>query len=68
MIWREKRDAAKTWKKERDEKKIETGLRKPKRSKKDTTNERKRSGQSQRERESKLTQLEASPRCPSEQN
>ena len=42
MIWREKRDAAKTWKKERDEKKIETGLRKPKRSKKDTTNERKR--------------------------
>lgn len=68
MIWREKRDAAKTWKKERDEKKRETGLRKPKRSKKDTTNERKRSGQSQRERESKLTQLEASKHCLSEQN
>ena len=68
MIWREKRDAAKTWKKERDQKKIETGLRKPKRSKKDTTNERKRSGQSQRERESKLTQLEASKHCLRKQN
>ena len=57
MIWRENRETAKTWKKKRDEKKRETGLRKPKRSKKDTTNERKRSGQSQRERESKLTNL-----------
>ena len=68
MIWRESRETAKTWKKKRDEKKRETGLRKPKRSKKDTTNERKRSGQSQRERESKLTQLEASKHCLSEQN
>ena len=57
MIWRGKRDAAKTWKKERDEKKRETGLRKPKKSKTQKLHSPKAERTQEGVSESKLTNL-----------
>ena len=57
MIWRESRETAKTWKKKRDEKKRETGLRKPRKSETQKLHSPKAERTQEGVSESKLTNL-----------